>query len=327
MELRFGNAGILALKFRNAVFHSRSSPVSRPACFFTFALVAIGLIASAITKLRFVSLPNILPLVIAIAVLDIASGFAPPTRLVRATQTIIHGLLYLVVTCSFAVLAAYSMQRFAMPVRDELFASLDRSVGLIWLDYARWVDAHLSVHKIFYAAYYTIEPQILLPLLVFACSNKLAEVREYLLAFSIALTFTIIVSALLPAVGPIALVDRQSFSVLYFTGATPLDHLTLLRRAGPLVFTDAPGGIATFPSFHATIAILTPLALRKCDRLLVAVIVLDVAMLGATVTEGAHYFVDLLAGGCMAVLAYGLANRIMAWEDRARRPVPGIGAT
>jgi len=47
------------------------------------------------------------------------------------------------------------------------------------------------------------------------------------------------------------------------------------------------------------------------------VLVLDAAMLGATVTEGAHYFCDLLAGGGIAFLAYALAKRVIRAEDRS----------
>ncbi len=84
-----------------------------------------------------------------------------------------------------------------------------------------------------------------------------------------------------------------------------------------MVLRDDPGGIATFPSFHATIAILTPLTLRGYPRIFVALVVLDAAMLAGTVTEGAHYFVDILAGSCMAFFAHSLAKHIIRLEDRS----------
>ena len=124
----------------------------------------------------------------------------------------------------------------------------------------------------------------------------------------------------MPAVGPVVFVDRASFSILKFTGATPLDHLARLREAGPLVFTDPPGGIATFPSFHATVAVLTPLTLRRHRRTFIALLVLAAFMLGGTVTEGAHYYVDVLAGAGMAFFAHALAKRIAPAESFARKP-------
>jgi membrane-associated phospholipid phosphatase len=267
-----------------------------------------------------------MPLVGIVVVLDVLTRFAPQTRIVEAVQTILYGVLYLVITIVCGVFAAYSIQRFAFPLQDQLLASADRALGFNWLDYAHWVDRHAAIQTIFDWAYASIRIQIALPLLVLAFSSRPSEVRTYLLAFAIAFICTIIVSALMPAAGPIAFVDRTTFNILQFTGATPIDHLMRLREAGPLIMTDPPGGIATFPSFHATIAILTPLALRSCPRIFAALLILDAAMLGGTVTEGAHYFTDILAGTCMAFFAYAMATRIIGVEDRSlhRRRSPSI---
>jgi PAP2 superfamily len=307
----------LALRYRSAIIQSRWSPISRTGSFLTFGLLAVGIIASIATKFTLASIPNVLPLVVGILVLDVLSQLVPQNRFVEAAQTFLYGLSYLVITVLCAVFAAYAMQRFAFPLQDRLFAHADMALGLNWLDYAQWVDNHLAIQRLFHFAYDTIQLQIALPLVVLALSNRPSELRGYLLAFAIALFVTIIISALMPAAGPIAFVDRTAFHILQFTGATPLDHLTRLREAGPLILTDPPGGIATFPSFHATIAILTPLILRSFPRILVSLLVLDAAMLGGTLTEGAHYFCDILAGGGMAFFAYALAKRIIRAEDRS----------
>jgi membrane-associated phospholipid phosphatase len=309
--------GLSARKYRTAIIQSRISPISSSACFLTLGLAAIGLIASMITKFSLASLPNVMPLIVGVVVLDVLIQFAPQTRIVEAVHTALYGILYLVLTVICGVLAAYSMQRFAFPLQDQFLASADRALGLKWFDYAYWVDRHVEIQTIFHFAYDSIRCQIALPVVVLTFSNRLSEVRIYLLAFAIAITFTIIVSALMPAAGPVAFVDRTIFDVLQFTGATPLDHLMRLREPGPLTMIDAPGGIGTFPSFHATIAILTPLTLRGYPRIFVALLILDAAMLGGTVTEGAHYFSDVLAGAGMAFFAYATAKRIIRAEDRS----------
>lgn len=315
-----------------ANIRSRVSPVSRAANCITYALLVIGIVASIATKFTFVSLPNIVLLVVGIVVLDVLSQLVPQTRIIESAQTILYGVLYLVITCVSGVLAAYAMQRFAFPLRDQLLERADMALGFDWFGYAHWVDRHALVQTIFYLAYDSLAIQIPLPLIVLACASRLGEARVYLLAFAIAFIVTIVVSALLPATGPIALVDRAAFHIMQFTGATPLDHLARLREAGPLMLSDPPGGIATFPSFHATVAILTPLALRSHPRFFVALLIVNIAMLGGTLTEGAHYFVDLLAGGAMAFFAYALAKRIIRMEDRSfplrwNRPIEVAGAS
>ena len=261
-----------------------------------------------------------------------AAGSCRKRGLPAPLQTILYGFLYLAITVLCGVLAAYAMQRFAFPLQDRLFQRVDVALGLNWLDYAQWVDRHLAVQRLFHFAYDTIQVQIVLPLVVLACANRLAELRVYLLAFTIALSVTIVISALIPAAGPIVFIDRASFHILHFTGATPLDHLMRLREAGPLILHEPPGGIATFPSFHSTVAVLTPLILRRHHRTFIVLLVLNTAMLGGTVTEGAHYFCDILAGIAMAFFAYALAKRIIGMEDRQPAAYcgsasPGAGET
>jgi membrane-associated phospholipid phosphatase len=312
------NISLLARKYRGAIVQSRVSPVSRPAVLLTLVLAAIGLVASIATQFTFASLPNILPVVAGVVVLDGLSRFAPQTRIAEAVQTILYGVLYLLITILCGIVAAYAMQRFAFPLRDSLYANIDAALGFDWPAYAHWVDHHLGVQRVFHFAYDTLQIQIALPLVILAFAHRTGEVRAYLLAFTIAFIVTIVVSALLPAAGPVIFVDRASFDILRFTGATPLEHLMRLREAGPLVLNEPPGGIATFPSFHATIAVLTPLTLRRFHRTFLVLLVLDAAMLGGTITEGAHYFIDLVAGAGVAFLAYVLAARIIRMEDRPR---------
>jgi hypothetical protein len=312
------NFSLLAGKYRSVLVQSRISPVSRPAAVLTLCLAAIGLVASLMTQFRLAALPNILPLIAGIVVLDIACRVLPQSRFTAAVQTILFGVLYLVVTILFGIVAAYAMQRFALPLQDRNLAGADMALGLDWRDYAHWVDRQPSIQRLFQFAYNTLQIQIALPLFALALWGRFHDVRRYLLAFTIAFIATIVISALLPAAGPIVFVDRADFTILQFTGATPLDHLMRLREAGPLVLGEPPGGIATFPSFHATIAVLTPLTLRRFRRIFMPLLILDFFMLGGTVTEGAHYFADVIAGIAMAFFAYAAAAQILKAEAGGR---------
>jgi hypothetical protein len=319
------NFGPIVRGYDRALVQSRVSPMPLAALLLTFALGAVGLLASFATKFVFTALPNIILLVAGAVVMDVLSRFAPQSRALEALRTIAYGLLYLVTTILCGIVAAYAMQRFAFPLQDAFLARADLALGLNWPDFAYWLDQHLSIQRLFHFAYHTISFQIALPLVVLAFARRLEDLRAYLLAFAVAFIVTIFVSALMPAAGPIVFVDRASFAILKFTGATPLDHLARLRDAGPLVFTDPPGGIATFPSFHATVAVLTPLTLRRHHRIFIPLLVLDAFMLGGTVTEGAHYYVDVLAGAGMAFSAHALAKRIAAAE-RFRRDAARLTA-
>lgn len=301
---------------RSAPAHPRVSPVSRAACLLIFVLLATGVIASLATGFMFASLPNILLLIIGALIVDVLLiHFAPRIGLVDSIQSAIYGVVCMATISVCAVLAAYSLQRLDFPLRDNLLTHLDAAMGLSWPAYAHWVDNHVIVQTIFHTAYDSIQMQVILPVVVLAFLHRQDEARVYVLAFVVALTLTLFISALMPAAGPIVFVDRSAFHILHFTGATPLHQLMRLREAGPLIQQAFPGGIATFPSFHATVAILTPLSLYRHRRIFFALAIFNLAMLGGTVSEGAHYFTDVLAGSCMAFVAYALAVRIIRLED------------
>lgn len=301
---------------------TRASPLCRCALALSVALGVTGLIASTAMQCTIASLPNVLPLVGGVVAIDLIRLGLPRTRFADRLTTAAYGLLFLIVTCLFAVLTAYAMQRMAFPLRDTLLTQADRALGLDWPAYTHWVDGQLGLQRVLHFAYHTIQIQIALPVLVLAFANRIKALRIYLLAFVLALSVTIVISALLPAAGPIAALDRTSFEILRFTGATPLDHLTQLREAGAFLLREPAGGIATFPSFHATVAVLTPLTMRAHPRILIVLLVLDAAMLVGTVTEGAHYFIDLAAGGAIAVLAHFAAQAIVGWRRKTAQAEP-----
>ena len=238
------------------------------------------------------------PLVLGVSgSVDGISRLARQTLNIQAVQTTLsHSILYLVVTRFSGVLAAYAMQRFALPLQDHLFTQVDAALGVNWFAIAHWVDGHLLIQRVLKFAYASMGSQIAISVVVLAFSNRLSDLRVYLLAFALALAVTTIIGALLPAASSIALVDRTTFNVLRFTGATPIDHLARLRAAAPTVLSGSLGGVIAFPSFHAAVATLTPLVLYRYRGLFAALLILDAAMLGSCLTEGAHYLCDILAG-------------------------------
>lgn len=306
------------------LIQDRTSPISREAALLTLFLAAVALTVSTWTQLKFTALPNVIALTVGVLVLDILSQFAPRTRTVTAVQFMLFGVLYLAITCFCAILAAYATQRFMLPLQDQFFVRTDLALGVNWFDVVHWVDDRPVIHEILRLAYGTMSAQIALPVMVLAFLGSADEVRRYLLSFVIALTVTIAISTLLPAAGPIALADRATFHVMQFSGATPVDHLLQLRSAGALIINDRLAGIATFPSFHASIAVLTPLTLRRFRGIFLVLLVLDAAMLCGTITEGAHYVTDVLGGICVGFAAYLLANRVVGARDRLPGGLPAI---
>jgi membrane-associated phospholipid phosphatase len=62
-------------------------------------------------------------------------------------------------------------------------------------------------------------------------------------------------------------------------------------------------GIVTFPSFHATLAIILTYAVRHYRWALAVIAPLNCLMILAIPTVGGHYLVDLFGGAAVAGLA------------------------
>lgn len=72
-----------------------------------------------------------LPLVIAVMVVDVSSQFTPRTRIAEAVHTVNYGILLLVTTSLCGAIAAYALQRLAFPLQDQNMASID--AALAWI--------------------------------------------------------------------------------------------------------------------------------------------------------------------------------------------------
>jgi hypothetical protein len=317
----------MSLSIARLLISDRISPISPVAGALTIALGAVAVIAAAGTQLTFGSFPNLMPLALAVLVLDAMSRFAPQSFIIRAMPTILYGVLYLTTTCLFGILALYAIERFAFPLQDQAMVRADEALGVDWFRWAHWVDNRPIIQAIFYHSYGTMSAQMVLPVVVFGLQSRLTELRVYLLAFTFALIVTTIIAMLFPTASPIAVIDQTDFHLLRFTGATPVDHLWRLRAPGPMHFSDQSfGGIVSFPSFHATIAILIPLTLRRDRWFFYPLLFLDAAMLCSAVTEGAHYVIDIIAGSGIAVLAHIFAKvsccRFSGHELKLTQPSP-----
>jgi membrane-associated phospholipid phosphatase len=102
-------------------------------------------------------------------------------------------------------------------------------------------------------------------------------------------------------------------------GATwHLEPLSSLRsgQIDSLALMDLRG-LATFPSFHVCLALITAWALAPVPILGPLAVLLNAAVIVATIGAGGHYLPDVLAGGLLGGLA--LAYPSFRTALRARR--------
>ncbi len=214
------------------------------------------------------------------------------------------------------------------PLRDAELMAADRALGLDWAAYVNWVDNHPLLSGWLSYGYAMIRwPLFAIPVILTG-AGRYRRLQDFTLAFGVALIATTIVSALIPAIGVYQQIGLDPSHLEHLDAQAYLDQVRDLApvRDGVLRHLDLFGlaGIITFPSFHAASALLYGWALWPVRWIRPFAVFANGAMLAATPIAGGHYFVDVLAGVAIAVIAIVVACRF-GWEP-VRTPVPASTA-
>jgi PAP2 superfamily protein len=216
-------------------------------------------------------------------------------------------------TCILAPLT-YVAASFNLPMQDATLYAIDQALGLDWLGYVTFVSRHPLVAGWLTLGYTMIQWPIFIIPVVLAATHRYARLQEFILAFTLALAATAIISALVPAIGVFHHLGLQVTDFPNINGGAYLAQLRDLPpvRAGALKHLELFGlaGLVTFPSFHAASAALYAWAFWPVRRFRAIGIVANGVMLAATPIVGGHYFIDLIAGVAIAVLAIVAARAV-----------------
>jgi hypothetical protein len=218
------------------------------------------------------------------------------------------------------------------PLQDANLLTLDRALGFDWAAYVRFVNEHPLLAAWLSYGYTMIRWPIFAIPVVLAAVHRYRRIEEFTLAFALALIATTIVSALVPAIG---VYQQIGLDPAQLTNLDPRAYLDQVRdlapvRAGVLRHLDLFGlaGIVTFPSFHAASAVLYAWAFWPVWWMRPIAIIANGAMLASTPIDGGHYFIDLVAGIVVAVLALVAArmvSRYVAARSQQREAATPIG--
>ncbi|WP_441229395.1 phosphatase PAP2 family protein [Tardiphaga sp. 215_C5_N2_1] len=250
--------------------------------------------------------------------------------MIKTLMMMVYGILFLVTVCIYGAMTTYVTQRFSFPLQDAMFVAVDRALGIEWMSLALWVDRHQTINAILNFSYGTISYQLAAPVVVLSFLRRIEDLRIYLLGVSIALLLTIVIATVLPAASHFASIDVTIFQTLQFSGATPVEHLMLLRSDDPAIIPGKLGGLLGFPSFHAVVAVMVPWTLKNVRWVFPLSFAANGIMFASTITEGAHYACDALAGAIVAVSAIAIARRLLnnrALDKESAKLTPTVCST
>jgi hypothetical protein len=205
------------------------------------------------------------------------------------------------------------------PFVDDELAALDGLLGLDWLAYTTWVSHHPWIVLAFQTAYTGIT---LVTVAVFAIlfvvigSERARELCRLVFWTSLATT---IIGVAFPAH---AAMDRFASTGLRLVfgpdaGIYPIPYIAAARGEGAdvLDLSQLPG-LTAMPSFHTICGLLIVYSCRGHRLLWPIMLVYATVMIASTPIMGGHYFVDLIAGALLTVVAIAV-DRLYA--DRVER--------
>ncbi len=213
----------------------------------------------------------------------------------------------------------YAVATLRWPWCDNQLAAFDATFGLSAGALVHWTAEHPAFDFLMRLVYSSVFPQIILVVVVlgFAADRRL---DIFLIRFMLGGLLTSAIFAFLPAQG----------TCVYFGTPTPdhyvpvLSELDRLRRGVAYVSWRDAQGIVTFPSFHTIWAVLLIAAFRG-RKLFWPVAILNSLVLLSCVTTGMHYFVDVLGGLIVTVIAIIATQPLVAGLAPLRKEPP-VGA-
>lgn len=206
----------------------------------------------------------------------------------------------LVAFTSAVAILSYLTATWGFPLVDRYLAAGDAAIGFDWLSSFTWIQKHPAINFVLVLSYASILPQIVVLLFVLSITARLDRMREFLWLFVLTLLITVPLSGLLPAESA-----WVYFGVTDHVDAYHLADFTALRTGHmPEINVTQTKGLVTFPSFHATLALILIYATRGIRVLFPLSLGLNVLMIASTPSAGGHYLIDILAG--LAVMPLGI---------------------
>jgi hypothetical protein len=177
--------------------------------------------------------------------------------------------------------------------------------------------------------YHSSAAQVVLVVITLSALRRLRRLWRFVRLFAVTLATVIGISSLFPAEGPHAFYwgVENAAAGLETIGATwHLEALSRLRggQASSLALKDMRG-LATFPSFHVCLAMITAWALAPIRVIGPLMVLLNGLVVVATIGAGGHYLPDVLAGALLGglVLAYPTLEAGLRASRRQVQARPG----
>lgn len=281
--------------------------------------ITIGVIAMAITGFALLGpfeldLRSFLVPGAVTALLAAGGWFYRSVRREKRLGAILSSTAHIIGFAAVGAPLSYVAATTGFPLQDAALDAIDRQLGVDWTQLMTFVSLHPGLQLVLSLAYSSFALQTLTTVLVLGIAGQLTRLSSFIAAFVATTLVTIAISAVYPAAGPWLFLEIQPASA---NGFLPLSSSSwpafLALRDGTLhtVYGIRSEGIITFPSLHAALGVLFPVALWRVKGVRWFALGLNILLVIATPAYGSHYVVDVIAGILIAAVCWLAVARLL----------------
>jgi membrane-associated phospholipid phosphatase len=237
----------------------------------------------------------------------------PNPHLRALTEVAAQFLLILI----FGLLLTYAAAAVKFPYVDADLYAIDNALGFNRHAYLKFFADRPWLSRIVEFAYFSMLPQFALVPVVMFFAKQFERVQRMTIAVAIALLITVLVSVFTPSLTAFVHVDMPEMANVPANLYTPEATMEALR-AGTMrsVALNQLEGLISFPSFHTAAALIFIWTLHTVRYVSWAGVPLNLALIVATPTVGAHYFIDVV-GGVVVAFAAITASHLLCRRAKA----------
>jgi membrane-associated phospholipid phosphatase len=249
------------------------------------------------------------------AIALVARAAQPDSKL----AAMLEALFFAVLISLGGAVAAAGMARLGGAYIDPQLAVIDR-----WIFPVEWQALVFSLpdfpwlYALLSEIYVSLNWQPFVLLLVIAKWGKVGDFDAFVGAWTLIMLACVMPFALFPAQGPYPYFDISQAELANSMVGLPWHSAPILEaiRDGSMtaLSDDSISGLVTFPSLHAASAMVMASAFWRFRWLAWPMLALNVAMVLAAVPIGGHYYIDVIVGAGIGVVAYRIARRLT--DDR-----------
>jgi len=236
----------------------------------------------------------------------------PNPHLCALTEAAAQLLLILL----FGLLLTYAAVTVKFPYVDAKLYAIDNALGLDRHAYLKFFADRPWLSRAVELAYFSMLPQFALVPTVMFLAKKFERVQRMTIAVAIALSITVLISVFTPSLTAFVYVDLPEMTSVPTNLYTPEATMEALR-AGTMrsISLNHLEGLVSFPSFHTAAAVIFAWTLGSVRHVGWGGAALNLALIAATPTIGAHYFIDI-AGGVVVAFAAIVASDLLCRSAR-----------